>query len=62
VSVHWLLTIMVVGALSGLLLGRAATLPPGGHTEFLQRLSFASMLTAWWFFVREILTSRSRSK
>jgi hypothetical protein len=58
-SVHWLAMIVVVGALSGLLLGRAATLPPANHTEFLQRVTLAIVFTAWWFLIREILRARS---
>jgi hypothetical protein len=58
-SVHWLIMIVVVGALSGLLLGRAATFPPGNRTEFLQRVALAIVVTAWWFLVREILRTRS---
>jgi len=54
-SVHWLITIVVVGALSGLLLGRAAALAPGTHTEFVQRATFAAVFTAWWFLIREIV-------
>ena len=57
-SVHWLAMIVVVGALSGLLLGRAATLPPATHTEFLQRVALAIVFTAWWFLIREILRQR----
>jgi hypothetical protein len=60
-SVHWLIAIVVVGALSGLLLGRAATLPPGGHTELYQRGSIALVLVAWWYLVRGILAERARS-
>jgi hypothetical protein len=58
-SVHWLIMIVVVGALSGLLLGRAATFPPGNHTEFLQRIALAIVVTAWWFLIREILRART---
>ena len=54
-SVHWLITIVVVGALSGLLLGRAAALAPGSHTEFIQRATIAAVFTAWWFLIREIV-------
>jgi len=54
-STHWLIAVVVVGALSGLLLGRAAALPPGTHTEFLQRASIAVVFTAWWFLIREIV-------
>ena len=54
-SVHWLLTIVVVGALSGLLLGRAAALAPGAHTEIIQRATLAAVFTAWWFLIREIV-------
>ena len=54
-STHWLIAVVVVGALSGLLLGRAAALPPGGHTELLQRASIAVVFTAWWFLIREIV-------
>ena len=54
-SVRWLLTIVVVGALSGLLLGRAAALAPGAQTEFIQRAAFATVFTAWWFLIREIV-------
>jgi hypothetical protein len=57
-SVRWLIMIMVVGALSGLLLGRAAMLPPGNHTDFLQRVALATVFTAWWFLIREILRQR----
>lgn len=57
-SSHWLIAIVVVGAQSGLLLGRAATLPPGGHTEFFQRVALATVFTAWWFLIREILRQR----
>jgi hypothetical protein len=58
-SAHWLIMIVVVGALSGLLLGRAATFPPGGHTEFLQRIAIAIVVTAWWLLIREILRDRA---
>jgi hypothetical protein len=58
-SVHWLIMIVVVGALSGLLLGRAATFQPGNRTEFLQRVALAIVVTAWWFLIREILRTRS---
>jgi hypothetical protein len=57
-SPHWLITIVVVGALSGLLLGRAAALAPGRHTEFIQRGSIATVFTAWWFLIREIVRER----
>ena len=57
-SLHWLTTIVVVGALSGLLLGRAATLAPGAHTEIIQRGAFATVFTAWWFLIREIVRDR----
>ena len=57
-SAHWLLTIVVVGALSGLLLGRAAALAPGRHTELIQRASFATVFTAWWYLIREIVRDR----
>ncbi len=57
-SVHWLAMIVVVGALSGLLLGRAAALPPANHTEFLQRVTLAMVFTAWWLLIREILRAR----
>jgi hypothetical protein len=57
-SVHWLITIVVVGALSGLLLGRAAALTPGAHTEFVQRVAIAVVFTAWWFLIREIVRNR----
>jgi len=59
-SLHWLLTIVVVGALSALLLGRAAALAPGAHTEFIQRATIATVFTAWWFLIREIVR-RQRS-
>jgi hypothetical protein len=42
-----------------LLLGRAAALPPSGHTEFLQRLTLAVVFTAWWFLIREIVRQRN---
>ena len=58
-SVQWLAMIVVVGVLSGLLLGRAATLPPSGHTDFLQRVALAIVVTSWWFLIREILRPRS---
>jgi hypothetical protein len=61
-SVHWLITIVVVGALSGLLLGRAAALPPGAHTDFLQRVAIAVVFTAWWFLIREILRQSRRAR
>jgi len=61
-SVHWLAMIVVVGALSGLLLGRAAALPPADHTEFLQRVTLAVVFTAWWYLVREILRARSGAR
>ena len=54
-SPHWLIAIVVVGALSGLLLGRAAALAPGVHTEIIQRASLAAVFTAWWFLIREIV-------
>jgi hypothetical protein len=57
-STHWLIVVVVVGALSGLLLGRAAALPPGSHTELLQRVSIAVVFTAWWFLIREIVRAR----
>jgi len=57
-STHWLVAVVVVGALSGLLLGRAAALPPGTHTEFLQRVSIAVVFTAWWFLIREVVRER----
>ncbi|MGZ4204138.1 MAG: hypothetical protein ACXVES_02430 [Actinomycetota bacterium] len=52
------MAIAVVGALSGLLLGRAATLPPGEHTEIVQRGALAVVFTAWWFLIRDVLGSR----
>jgi hypothetical protein len=58
-SVHWLIATLVVGALSGLLLGRAATLPQGKHTEVIQRGSVALVLVAWWYLVRGILAERA---
>ena len=61
-SVHWLAMIVVVGALSGLLLGRAAALPPANHTEFLQRVTLAVVFTAWWYLIREILRARSGAR
>jgi len=61
-SPHWLIAIVVVGALSGLLLGRAAALAPGRHTEFIQRGSIAAVFTAWWFLIREILQERRDSR
>jgi hypothetical protein len=62
-SVRWLITVVVVGALSGMLLGRAATLAPGAHTRVLQRVSIAVVFTAWWFLIREILREkRQRSE
>jgi hypothetical protein len=57
-STHWLIVVVVVGALSGLLLGRAAALPPGSHTELLQRVAIAVVFTAWWFLIREIVRAR----
>jgi len=57
-SVHWLITIVVVGALSGLLLGRAAALSPGAHTELIQRASITAVFTAWWFLIREVVRDR----
>ncbi len=57
-SVHWLITIVVVGALSGLLLGRSAALAPGAHTELIQRASIATVCTAWWFLIREVVRDR----
>lgn len=54
-SSHWLVAIVVVGVLSGLLLGRAASLAPGAHTEIIQRAAVATVFTAWWFLVREIV-------
>jgi hypothetical protein len=54
-SVHWLITVVVVGALSALLLGRAASLAPGKHTELIQRATIATVFTAWWFLIREIV-------
>lgn len=54
-SVHWLITIVVVGALSGLLLGRAAALAPGAHIDLVQRATIATVFTAWWFLIREIV-------
>jgi hypothetical protein len=54
-SARWLITIVVVGALSGLLLGRAAALAPGRHTEIIQRASIATVFTAWWYLIREIV-------
>jgi len=57
-SAHWLLTIVVVGALSGLLLGRAAALAPGRHIELIQRASIATVFTAWWYLIREIVRDR----
>jgi hypothetical protein len=54
-SVHWLIAIVVVGALSGLLLGRSAALAPGAHTELIQRATVATVFTAWWFLIREIV-------
>jgi hypothetical protein len=61
-SVHWLIMIVVVGALSGLLLGRAATFPPGNRTELLQRVAIAIVVTAWWFLIREILRAPPGSR
>lgn len=61
-SVHWIIMIVVVGALSGMLLGRAATLPPANNTEFLQRAALAMVFTAWWFLIREILRTRSGAR
>jgi hypothetical protein len=61
-SAYWLVMIVVVGALSGLLLGRAAALPPADHTEFLQRVALAIVFTAWWFLIREILRARSGAR
>ena len=58
ISVHWLIAIVVVGALSGLLLGRAATLPQGHHTEIIQRGSIALVLVAWWYLVRGIFAEQ----
>ncbi|MGZ4105274.1 MAG: hypothetical protein ACXVP8_08425 [Actinomycetota bacterium] len=57
-SARWIMAIAVVGALSGLLLGRAATLPPGEHTEIVQRGALAVVFTAWWFLIRDVLGSR----
>jgi hypothetical protein len=57
-SLHWLVATIVVGALSGLLLGRAATLQ-GEHTEIIQRGSVALVLVAWWYLVRGILGERT---
>jgi len=54
-SVHWLIAIVVVGALSGLLLGRSAALAPGPHTEVIQRATIATVFTAWWFLIRAIV-------
>ena len=59
-SAHWLVAVVVVGALSGLLLGRAAALPPGTHTELWQRASIAVVFTAWWFLIREIVRDQRR--
>ena len=61
-SMQWLAMIVVVGALSGLLLGRAATLPPSDHTEFLQRVALAIVVTSWWFLIREILRQRAADR
>ena len=58
-SVHWIAMIVVVGALSGLLLGRAATLPPTEHSDFLQRVAIAIVVTSWWLLIREILRQRA---
>jgi hypothetical protein len=57
-SLRWFIAVVAVGALSGLLLGRAATLPPGGHTEIIQRGSFALCFACWWFLIKAILTDR----
>ena len=61
-SLHWLVSIVVVGALSGLLLGRAAALAPGTHTEIIQRGTFAAVFTAWWFLIREIVREQRASR
>ena len=61
-SVRWLITVVVVGALSGMLLGRAATLGPAAHTEVLQRVSIAVVFTAWWFLIREILREKRKRR
>jgi hypothetical protein len=61
-SVHWLITIVVVGALSGLLLGRAAMLAPGAHTDLIQRVAVAVVFTAWWFLIREIIREQRRAR
>ena len=57
-SVRWIIMIVVVGALSGLLLGRAATLQPGNNTEMIQRVALAIVITSWCALVREILRQR----
>ena len=57
-SVHWLVPIVVVGALSGLLLGRAAALAPAAHTDLIQRATIATVFTAWWFLIREIVREK----
>jgi hypothetical protein len=59
ISVHWLIATIVVGALSGLLLGRAAALSPGKHTQIIQRGSVALVLVAWWYLVRGIFAERA---
>jgi len=60
-SVRWLIAVVAVGALSGLLLGRAATLPPGAHTEILQRGSLALVLVSWFFVLRTVNRERRRA-
>ena len=60
-SPHRLGSIVVVGALSGLLLGRAAALAPAAHTELIQRAAIAVVSTAWWFLIREIVRERRRN-
>ncbi|MGZ4207874.1 MAG: hypothetical protein ACXVQ6_08230 [Actinomycetota bacterium] len=33
-------------------------LPPGEHTDLIQRGGLAVVFTAWWFLIRDVLASR----
>ena len=61
-DIGWIAAIFLTGILSGLVLGRASTLPPTRWTDLVQRGAVGVVGVAWYYVVIEAVKARRSAR